>query len=163
VLSDGGGLEKLFERGAVAAFVLGHDPHQLNCVKAVADTVLGFPAQGRVHHLFPGGKFGGVVLPASLLDATHRNGRCRLSGNQKRCVDDPILLGPPQFLPFNEEDWFRSLVGQLQPVDVSRVVDFRDRQQPALDSLLQGQLIGFDAIGMQHREQGQVATILLFT
>src|SRR5215813_2857712 len=74
---------------------------------------------------------GGGVAPAALLDAADRDRGPGLGRRQHGGVQHPVLLGPPQLLPFEEQDQGIRLVADDQGGDRPRSLNSSTVTEPA--------------------------------
>ena len=102
-----------------------------------------------------GGKEGTGAIPASGLDAGHRDGEPGLSGDQDGRVQDAVLLGPDQLLAFKEQSTALTFVLHSQVRHTALLRYLSDREYTGLHGLVGQEIVnGMDLLG-EEREHGQ--------
>ena len=111
----------------------------------------------------PAGKPGAVVGPAALLHAAHRDDQGGMGGHQDGGVHDPVLLGPHQLLPVQDQDHPGGLVDHLQVRDMPALADLGHLHQAVIQGLVERQVIQGNGLSGEQGKQGQVLIDLLPT
>src|SRR5262245_53061936 len=82
----------------------------------------------------------GPIPPAALLDATHRDRRLTLSGDQHGSVEHPVLLCSPKFLTLDEKHSFLSLISNKESGDGAGFTHFFNSHRPGVDRFIREQV-----------------------
>lgn len=103
-----------------------------------------------------GRKTRGPVIPTAALDA--RNGHCdvRLSLNQDRSIEDPVLLCAHELLAFVEEDVRVERVRDEERADRAGFTDLGDRETAGC-GLVQADVFKLRFGGREERDEGKAA------
>ncbi len=92
----------------------------------------------------------------TLLHTTHRYDHFTFAGNQECRINDPVLFGAHEFLPFDDQDLLFSLVKQPQLRNTTSLIHLGDLDNTPVQGLFECQVIRPGYLGCQQGKQGQI-------